>query len=115
LTPAQCHVTREHGTERAFTGPFRDGKCAGTYGCVIVRPRRQVRFRHRLAELFAPVNGVAVSERADGSFFMRRTEVRCAAGDAHLGHVFPDGPQPTGLRDYINATAINFTERTAEN
>jgi peptide-methionine (R)-S-oxide reductase len=56
-----------------------------------------------------------VSERADGSFFMRRTEVRCAAGDAHLGHVFPDGPQPTGLRDYINATAINFTERTAEN
>jgi methionine-R-sulfoxide reductase len=64
---------------------------------------------------FRPIDDAAVSEHADGSFFMRLTEVRCTACDVHLGHVFPDGPQPTGLRYCINGTAINFTERTAEN
>ena len=64
---------------------------------------------------FRPIDDAAASEHADGSFFMRLTEVRCTACDVHLGHVFPDGPQPTGLRYCINGTAINFTERTAEN
>jgi peptide-methionine (R)-S-oxide reductase len=65
--------------------------------------------------IFAPIEDAAASEHAGGSFFMRWTEVRRTACDAHPGHVFPDGPQPTGLRYCINGTAINFTERTAEN
>jgi peptide methionine sulfoxide reductase MsrB len=68
----------------------------------------QVRLRHRLAELLWPVDKSAVSEHEDGAWLMRRTEVRCAACDAHLGHVFSDGPQPTDQRYCMNGTALTF-------
>jgi peptide-methionine (R)-S-oxide reductase len=121
LTPAQYHVTREHGTERAFSGPFWNEKRPGTYSCVCCGTplfASDTKFDSGTGwpSFSSPVDGAAVSEHTDNSFFMRRTEVRCAACDAHLGHAFPDGPRPTGLRYCINGTAMSFAERTsAEN
>lgn len=123
LTPAQHHATREHGTERTFTGLFRDQKRAGTYGCVcrgapLFAPDARFDSRTGWLSFFAPIDGVAVSEHADGSFFMRRTEVRCTTCDAHLGHVFPDGPQPTGCATTSTRqplTSRNGQQKTSKN
>jgi peptide-methionine (R)-S-oxide reductase len=114
LSPEQYRITREHGTERAFTGPFWNSKEKGTYSCVCCGEdlfRSDTKFDSGCGwpSYFEAVRPDAVIELEDNAFGMRRTEIRCAACDAHLGHVFPDGPKPTGLRYCINGHAMNFT------
>jgi peptide-methionine (R)-S-oxide reductase len=119
LSPQQYHVTRQHGTERAFTGPYWNEKRSGRYDCVCCGAplfRSDTKFDSGTGwpSFWAPVEPAAVSEHSDNSLFMRRTEVRCAACEAHLGHVFPDGPKPTGARYCMNGTALKFTADAGE-
>jgi peptide-methionine (R)-S-oxide reductase len=113
LTPEQYRVTRKHGTERAFTSPLNDEKRDGTFNCVCCGAplfRSEAKFDSGTGwpSFYAPIDEAAVEEHDDRSFFMRRTETRCARCDAHLGHVFPDGPEPTGLRYCMNGVALDF-------
>jgi peptide-methionine (R)-S-oxide reductase len=113
LTDEQYHITREHGTERAFTGPNQDNHEAGLYRCICCENplfRSETKFDSGTGwpSYFEPVSSDAVSEHKDGKFFMTRTEIRCVDCDAHLGHVFNDGPRPTGLRYCMNGTAMSF-------
>ena len=114
LTPEQFHVTRKAGTERAFTGPNWDNKQTGTYSCICCGRElfhSDTKFDSGTGwpSYHGPIDAEAVTEHKDRSLFMTRTEIRCADCEAHLGHVFPDGPHPTGLRYCMNGTAMNFT------
>ncbi|MES0882936.1 peptide-methionine (R)-S-oxide reductase MsrB [Roseibium sp. SCP14] len=113
LTAEQFYVTRQSGTERPFTGPYWDNNLIGRYDCVCCNAplfMSDTKFDAGCGwpSFFKAVHPDAIRELQDNSHGMIRTEIRCRQCDAHLGHVFPDGPPPTGLRYCMNGHAMNF-------
>ncbi|MDB5408221.1 MAG: methionine-R-sulfoxide reductase [Rhodospirillales bacterium] len=113
LTPEQFHVAREGGTERAFTGEYANTKTPGTYVCVCCgQPLFDAAAKFDSGtgwpSFFQPLTADAVATESDDSLFMRRIEVLCSSCDAHLGHVFDDGPRPTGLRYCMSSASLKL-------
>jgi len=115
LSEEQFQVCRKHSTEHAFSGKYTETKQQGTYTCICCGEplfNSDTKFDSGTGwpSFFQPINKNAIGETEDGKLFMKRIEVHCNKCDSHLGHVFPDGPQPTGLRYCINSVSLSLVE-----
>jgi peptide-methionine (R)-S-oxide reductase len=118
LTPEQYHVTREKGTERAFTGAYLDNKKAGVYRCIgcgepLFASDTKFESGTGWPSFTEPIPGANIETQEDVSHGMRRIEVHCKTCGSHLGHVFPDGPGPSGQRFCVNSCSLDFEEKKA--